>query len=177
MGSSFFSSAGSFANAGSASAAGSMNIGGGGLASSGFMSGGSLGLTMLKAEGGYITGPGTATSDSIPAMLSNGEYVLKASAVSSIGKDVLDKWNNHTTRPIHRATGGVVGNLSNSASKFSSPQVAVPAQSSVQGDTNIRVVMVDDQRKVGDYINSADGEKTMIEFVRRNSTPLKQLLR
>lgn len=34
------------------------------------------------AEGGAVTGPGTATSDSIPAMLSNGESVLTASATS-----------------------------------------------------------------------------------------------
>lgn len=32
------------------------------------------------AEGGLVTGPGTGTSDSIPAMLSNGEFVVKASA-------------------------------------------------------------------------------------------------
>jgi Transglycosylase SLT domain len=31
------------------------------------------------ASGGFITGPGTGTSDSIPAMISNGEYVVKAS--------------------------------------------------------------------------------------------------
>lgn len=34
------------------------------------------------AEGGAVTGPGTGTSDSIPAMLSNGESVLTASATS-----------------------------------------------------------------------------------------------
>lgn len=34
------------------------------------------------AEGGAVNGPGTATSDSIPAMLSNGESVLTASATS-----------------------------------------------------------------------------------------------
>lgn len=32
------------------------------------------------ADGGLVTGPGTGTSDSIPAMLSNGEFVVKASA-------------------------------------------------------------------------------------------------
>jgi TP901 family phage tail tape measure protein len=46
------------------------------------------------AEGGYVTGPGTGTSDSIPAQLSNGEYVLKADSVKRIGKDTLDKINN-----------------------------------------------------------------------------------
>lgn len=34
------------------------------------------------ATGGTVTGPGTATSDSIPAMLSNGESVLTAAATS-----------------------------------------------------------------------------------------------
>ncbi len=32
------------------------------------------------ATGGYVSGPGTATSDSIPAMLSNGEFVINAQA-------------------------------------------------------------------------------------------------
>src|SRR5690606_38734089 len=39
----------------------------------------------LRAEGGPIYGPGTATSDSIPAYLSNGEYVIKAAAVAKYG--------------------------------------------------------------------------------------------
>lgn len=32
------------------------------------------------ATGGYVSGAGTATSDSVPAMLSNGEFVMNASA-------------------------------------------------------------------------------------------------
>ena len=45
------------------------------------------------AKGGYISGPGGPTSDLIPAMLSNGEYVLKASAVSKYGIGMLDSMN------------------------------------------------------------------------------------
>lgn len=37
------------------------------------------------AEGGLVTGPGTGTSDSIFARLSNGEYVMPASAVQAYG--------------------------------------------------------------------------------------------
>lgn len=37
------------------------------------------------ADGGLVTGPGTATSDSIPAMLSNGESVMTAEATSMFG--------------------------------------------------------------------------------------------
>ncbi len=37
-------------------------------------------------EGGFVSGPGTETSDSIPARLSDGEFVVKASAVRGLGK-------------------------------------------------------------------------------------------
>ena len=37
------------------------------------------------SEGGLVTGPGTGTSDSIPAMLSNGEAVMTAQAVNDWG--------------------------------------------------------------------------------------------
>jgi hypothetical protein len=39
-----------------------------------------------KAEGGFVSGPGTEMSDSIPARLSDGEFVIRASAVRGIGK-------------------------------------------------------------------------------------------
>lgn len=38
---------------------------------------------------GMIHGPGTSTSDSIPTMLSDGEFVHRASAVSHYGQDVM----------------------------------------------------------------------------------------
>src|SRR6185369_14038180 len=46
------------------------------------------------AEGGPIRGPGTATSDSIPARLSNGEFVVRASAVQSYGEGLFHALNN-----------------------------------------------------------------------------------
>jgi hypothetical protein len=46
-----------------------------------------------KAAGGYISGPGSGTSDSIPARLSDGEYVIRAKAVQALGTNVLDKMN------------------------------------------------------------------------------------
>lgn len=51
------------------------------------------GYAHLFAEGGKVEGPGTATSDSIPAMLSNGEYVINARSAQMIGYDTLDKMN------------------------------------------------------------------------------------
>ena len=43
---------------------------------------------VFSADGGYISGPGTETSDSIPARLSDGEFVVKASAVRGLGKSM-----------------------------------------------------------------------------------------
>ncbi len=45
------------------------------------------------AAGGYVTGPGSSTSDSIPAMLSNGEYVITAKATSAYGADFMNALN------------------------------------------------------------------------------------
>ena len=45
------------------------------------------------ATGGYVSGPGSSTSDSVPARLSNGEYVMRASAVQAYGKDFFDSLN------------------------------------------------------------------------------------
>lgn len=45
------------------------------------------------AGGGYITGPGTATSDSIPARLSNGEFVMQAAAVDHYGVGMMHALN------------------------------------------------------------------------------------
>lgn len=57
-----------------------------------------------RAGGGYISGPGSSTSDSIPARLSNGEYVVKASSVAKYGKSFFDNVNAQRF-----ASGGMVG--------------------------------------------------------------------
>jgi TP901 family phage tail tape measure protein len=59
-----------------------------------------------NANGGYIRGAGTGTSDDIPAMLSNGEYVIRANAVKTIGVNTLDKLNQADR--LGFAAGGIV---------------------------------------------------------------------
>lgn len=61
------------------------------------------------ATGGYITGAGTGTSDSIPAMLSNGEYVLRSSAVDRIGIGTLNAMNAGAVPQF--SEGGSVGDV------------------------------------------------------------------
>lgn len=59
------------------------------------------------ASGGSVAGPGTGTSDSVPAMLSNGEYVLNAQAVDRLGVPFLNGLNTGRLRGF--ASGGLVG--------------------------------------------------------------------
>ena len=47
----------------------------------------------LFASGGAIRGPGSGTSDSIPARLSNGEYVINAKAAKKWGLPLLNALN------------------------------------------------------------------------------------
>ena len=51
------------------------------------------------ASGGLINGPGTGTSDDIPAKLSNGEYVVRAAAVKQYGVGMLNaiNWQRYAT--------------------------------------------------------------------------------
>lgn len=60
------------------------------------------------ATGGAIRGPGTGTSDSILARLSNGEFVIKASSVNSLGADFLHYINANGKLPAF-ANGGLAG--------------------------------------------------------------------
>ncbi|AHX01186.1 putative tape measure protein [Nitrincola phage 1M3-16] len=58
------------------------------------------------ATGGYVSGAGTGTSDSIPAWLSNGEFVINAQAVKKLGLGNLEKLNQGMMPQF--STGGYV---------------------------------------------------------------------
>ncbi len=60
------------------------------------------------ATGGHVRGPGTGTSDSILARLSNNEFVLRAKAVKKYGLGYLNSLNNLSLPKF--AQGGLVGN-------------------------------------------------------------------
>lgn len=53
-------------------------------------------------DGGHVTGLGTARSDSIPAMLSNGEFVVNARATAQ-NRELLESINNNQTAPVSQS--------------------------------------------------------------------------
>jgi hypothetical protein len=78
------------------------------------------------SRGGYLgTGPGTSTSDSIPAWLSVGEFVVQAAAVRKFGVDFFTMLNHGLVPAIRGfASGGVVDGLRARLSSFNVPQFA-----------------------------------------------------
>jgi hypothetical protein len=72
------------------------------------------GAPMFAAGGGHIRGPGTSTSDSIFAFLSNDEFVMKAAAVRRYGVGMMSAINNMTFPRF--AAGGLVQMASHSSS-------------------------------------------------------------
>ena len=71
------------------------------------------------ATGGPISGPGSGTSDSIPTMLSDGEYVIRASQAGK-HRALLDAINNGTISRM--ASGGPVGRVSGGAASGGQPK-------------------------------------------------------
>jgi hypothetical protein len=118
---------------------------------SGAAGGATGGATLLAASGGYISGPGTGTSDSIPARLSNGEFVMRAAAVKKYGVGFMAALNGlrtpASTSTPRFADGGPVGG---------------------GGDMNVTNVNFFDPRELDDYLQSRAGERVIVNVMRRN---------
>lgn len=89
------------------------------------------------ASGGSVAGPGTGTSDSIPAMLSNGEYVLNAQAVERLGVPFLNGLNTGRLRGF--ASGGLVG----SGGAYNRPASVASSSSSTSSSITLNVSALD----------------------------------
>jgi TP901 family phage tail tape measure protein len=83
------------------------------------------------ADGGLVSGPGTGTSDDVPApWLSNGEFVMKKAAVDKYGEKFLQRLNDGQLDMPHFAKGGKV-KLSKAQKKA---QAAAKAESDARHD-------------------------------------------
>lgn len=89
------------------------------------------------ASGGPVAGPGTGTSDSVPAMLSNGEYVLNAQAVDRLGVPFLNGLNTGRLRGF--ASGGLVG----SGGAYNRPASVGSSSSSTSSSITLNVSALD----------------------------------
>lgn len=117
------------------------------------------------ASGGPISGPGTGTSDSIPAMLSHGEYVINAAAATA-NRPLLDAINTGKLRRY--ASGGPVG----------APPYQPVMPSSRGGDTHVHMAPI----RGGDIVIQGNADKNTVDLIDQkiasaNSALAKQFTR
>lgn len=78
--------------------------------------GGGLTKSVKMARGGTV--PGSGNGDTVPAMLTPGEFVIKKSAAQAIGHDTLKTWNKYASGgPITLPKSETVGQIALRAEK------------------------------------------------------------
>ena len=127
------------------------------------------------ATGGYIVGEGTSTSDSIPAMLSNGEFVIKASAVRKYGTGFLNAVNNGNFTKLHMpiarfADGGSVLKEASDSTSRGVESFANNIGTNISNTNNISIGLVrDDDAIIANFLHSSKGQKYLLDFNRKNA--------
>ncbi|NMY40563.1 hypothetical protein HBN76_04525 [Pseudomonas sp. WS 5013] len=145
-------------------------------------------VAVMAATGGHIQGAGTGTSDSIPAMLSNWEFVTRAAVVQQEGAlPFLHDFNargmaalDDYARRVHHATGGLAGIPAPAAAApgRAGTQLAEPAKSmsaTLQNSQNF--YLVDDPQRIAEVaFGSRQGQDAMIVAISRDPSKFKAAL-
>jgi phage-related minor tail protein len=180
------------ASAGSGAAGGAGNLlaaiagGSGGGAGA---AGGAAGFTGAFgfADGGHVRGPGTTTSDSIRANLSDWEFVTRAAVVQQPGAlDFLHEFNargmaalaNWAPR-VHHATGGLAGVPAPAlpAPTLGGARLAEPAAAmSTTLKNQVNLYAVQDAAQVASMAWSKPGQEHFMVFLQQNGSTIKQAL-
>lgn len=111
--------------------------------------------TPAFAGGGHVRGPGTSTSDSILAWLSNNEFVMKAKAVRKYGTSFMRAINEGHLDPsklMGFAAGGLVNGMAPSrislpslTPSFSQAKAAMSLSLSIGGEQFDNLVVTDEE--------------------------------
>ncbi len=161
--------------------------GGGGSSGGGWLSAAASFAGSFFADGGRVRGPGTTTSDSIPAMLSNHEFVLPARSTALYGFDTMEAlrrgqidpqalrslWTGAGMRNLsvriprtpHFSEGGLVTNMG------SSPETMVPQQPPSVEVYNI----LDPSEMLRRAMGTRDGKTIMVNWARDNRTDIQKM--
>jgi len=142
----------------------------------GLADGGPVGVQSF-ANGGAVKGPGGPRTDSIPAMLSNGEYVINADATKQFGP-MLEAINSGNMELAGLAAGG----LSNEGASLPAQPAAAaaPAQDNKddtqQGGSNITIIPTINGSDIVDQFDSDDGDRVLVNMLERNKTTIRGIL-
>jgi hypothetical protein len=112
-----------------------------------------VGPTQMKAlaTGGYVSGPGSSTSDSIPAKLSNGEYVIQANAVQHYGTDFMNALNRMQVQQGNSGFGPTMASQQSSV-VYLSPE----DRQLLRAATSRPITLYSDDKKIAQSTNSGN---------------------
>lgn len=142
--------------------------------------GGAAGVSVMAATGGYIRGPGTGTSDSIPARLSNGEFVVREAMVRKYGVGFLHAINRG--RLAGFADGGLVS--SPAMPQYREPGLTTSMQDGTAGQIQVsappvnikQTLAVDSAELFTAGIGTVAGERAVMTTLIANKDTIKQAL-
>lgn len=142
--------------------------------------GGAAGASVMAATGGYIRGPGTGTSDSIPARLSNGEFVVREAMVRKYGVGFLHAINRG--RLAGFANGGLVS--SPAMPQYRDPGLTTSMQDGTAGQIQVsappvnikQTLAVDSAELFTAGIGTVAGERAVMTTLIANKDTIKQAL-
>ncbi|MFW3709802.1 phage tail length tape measure family protein [Klebsiella quasipneumoniae subsp. similipneumoniae] len=148
--------------------------------------GGLLG-SVFAADGGQVRGPGSTTSDSIPAMLSDQEFVTRAAVVQQPGAlDFLHAFNRHGMAAVQgwlprvrHATGGLAGiPAQNMPVPATVPETAMatPAAASQQPISLQQQLVLDPSEVYTAGAQTLAGQRQFITSLKAQVPTLKQWL-
>jgi hypothetical protein len=120
------------------------------------------GTQQAFAGGGAVHGPGTATSDSIPARLSNGEFVHRTKAVQHYGSRMMHAINNLT---FPRVPGFSMGGLVDALSPLRSmPRFAEGGAVSAAGSKSSITLQMADGTQFAGLSAPADTAQAIVKY-------------
>ena len=120
-----------------------------------------------KAGGGEVRGPGTGTSDSIPAMLSNREFVVRAAVATQPGMlGFLNLLNRGIARPTVISTRSRMA-FAEGGFVSSGPSSSIPRDGKIMVGLEDGLVLR--------ALDSPDGERLIVKTVARNRRALSRL--
>ncbi|HGN1367946.1 TPA: phage tail length tape measure family protein [Pseudomonas aeruginosa] len=139
------------------------------------------------ADGGRIQGPGTGTSDSIPILASNDEFMTRAAVVRQPGAlAFLEQFNRYGmaalgawANPVRHATGGLMGTPAPAmpAPGLSASRLQEPAKNlgtTLKNSVNLHVY--DDPQRIVDGAWSKAGQENFWLTLSRDPQRARQLL-
>ena len=140
--------------------------------------GGFFGMAIGSAFLGGFGGGGTTTLPSTGGMGSGTAFAEKGMVLKRFAKgDILTQ---PTIFPMSNGGLGLAGEAGNEAimplARDGRGRLGVRANEGAAGGTPIKIINVMDASEVQEYLNSADGERQIVNIMQRNNTELSEII-